>query len=103
MSAAAAPASYERGLAIYPTASAWAGLGILREAGGDRDGAMQAYRAAPALDPDDVPALAGAARYWLAQGRRARARELLERAAALAPSDAAIRADVARAGPGTVT
>lgn len=45
-------------------ATAWANLGMLREVGGDTEGAVEAYREAVAKDPDDE---AGAKSY--AQGR----------------------------------
>jgi tetratricopeptide (TPR) repeat protein len=98
----AARQSFERSLALRSTPDAWVGVGILRELERDADGALAAYQAALALDPDHVHALAQSGRWWLARHRPARSREFLERAAALAPDDPRIRADLARleaAGP----
>jgi tetratricopeptide (TPR) repeat protein len=88
--------SYERSLALRPTADAWFGIGLLRELEQDVPGALEAYEAALALDASHVAALAQSGRWWLAREEPERGRELLERAASLAPEDPRIRADLAR-------
>ncbi len=90
--------SFERSLALRPTPDAWVGIGILRELEDDANGALEAYEAALALDAAHVAALAQSGRWWLARQSPERGRELLERAAALAPDDPRIRADLARFG-----
>src|SRR5262245_9604946 len=66
-----------------------------RRRSGPVDGALEAYQAALALDPGHVGALARAAHWGLAREPE-RGRAFLERAAALAPDAAGIRADLAR-------
>jgi hypothetical protein len=67
---------------------AWWMLGLLREAGGDRAGAVDAYHRAAALDAADVAPLEKAAGLLLALGRRAEARADFERARAVRDSAA---------------
>jgi Flp pilus assembly protein TadD len=90
--------SYERSLALRPTPDAWVGLGALRELEQDAQGALEAYEAALALDATHVGALAQAGRWWIVRQSPERGRELLERAAAFAPDDPRIRAELARLG-----
>jgi Flp pilus assembly protein TadD len=49
------------------------------------------------LDPNHLVALRRSGDYWLGQGRKRRAERLLERAAALAPDDEELLAQLARA------
>jgi Flp pilus assembly protein TadD len=87
----------ERSLALHPTANAWVDLGVLREREGALAEALSAYRAALALQPQDVAALHYAGRAELAAGDAERARALLAEAARLAPERPEIQRSLARA------
>jgi len=87
-----ARASFERAIALYPTAEAWKALASLHAGKGRPKLALEAYQEAIALDPADGQALFGAGGSLLRLGRPEEARELLERAAAKAPE----RREIAR-------
>ena len=89
--AAGAVRELERSLALHPSAIAWLNLGVERERAGRAGDAVEAYEAALALEPEDVTSLYYAGRASLRTGRVHRARELLERAAELAPDRDDIR------------
>lgn len=97
---AGALAEFERSLELEPNPTAWANIGALRERRGDDDAALQAYDSALELDPNDVAALHYAGRVLLRSGRPERARELLERAASLAPDRIDIQEMLAEAARG---
>jgi hypothetical protein len=77
----------EESVHVYPTARAWRLIGMLDEQEQHWDAALSDHRSALALTPDYVPSLAGSARALDALGRPDEARQLAERAAALAPTD----------------
>ncbi|MEN8183417.1 MAG: tetratricopeptide repeat protein [Myxococcota bacterium] len=89
--AARAMQSFERSLELFPTVYAWLNVGVLRESGGDVEGALAAYDEAMALEPNNVDALFYSGRAHLVQEDLWRARALLAEAARAAPERADIR------------
>jgi tetratricopeptide (TPR) repeat protein len=81
----AGPANYARVESLLedvvddePTfAEAWFNLGVVREALGDMNGALQAYRQSNAADPRFVDGLSNIAAILLNEGREAEARQVL--------------------------
>lgn len=90
--------AFEASLEIGPTAEAWTGIGALRDSRGETQLAAAAFERALEIDRNFVPALHLAGLLWLERGQKLRALDLLARAAALAPDDARLQADVRRAG-----
>jgi tetratricopeptide (TPR) repeat protein len=78
---AQARASLERGIELYPTAEGWKALAGLHAGKGRPKLALEAYREALVLDPEDAQALFGAGASLLRLGEPEQAEELLERAA----------------------
>jgi len=81
---------FDRSLDLLPTLAAWVNLGVAHESEGRMGEARAAYDAAVDLDPDNVTALYYAGRAWM-NTDPIRARELLGRAAELAPDRDDIR------------
>ncbi len=89
---------FDHSLDLFPTPAAWINLGVARERNGRMREARDAYDAAVNLDPEDVNALFYAGRAQL-NTDPVRARELLGRAAELAPDRDDIRRVHTRAMP----
>jgi tetratricopeptide (TPR) repeat protein len=88
---AAARREIRRSLALQETHHAWLALGVVEQRSGDWHAALAAYDAALALDPSSVAAWSRKAQVWVRLGDRARAREALARALALAPERVDLR------------
>ena len=89
-----------RSVALLPSTPAYLNLGLLLEQQGRTGEALGAFDSAAALDPADPRPLHFAGRTALKASLPERARDYLERAAALAPDDAEIRALRRQAGGG---
>jgi cytochrome c-type biogenesis protein CcmH/NrfG len=89
-------AEYRRSLELYPTASAWVGLGRVHAIENRWEDATEAFAAAVAESPDDPIALVHLGHAWLERGRPDRARPHLERARALAPGNPAVQHELSR-------
>jgi hypothetical protein len=87
---------FERSLAIFPTAEAWFGLGVVRAAEGRFSEARAALDAALALQPDHLDTLMHSSRTWIRLDRPDLARKELERARSLAPGNPAIERELER-------
>jgi hypothetical protein len=80
----------ERSLALYPTAEAYLVQARIDRSRDDARGAMRAYQAALALDPDNVEAWLRSGLRWLQTGHLPEARSSLQRARRLDPDNPAI-------------
>lgn len=89
-------AEYQRSLALHPTLQAWLGLGVVHASRGQWREASEAYRAALALNPDDLTALLRSGRAWIALGRPDLARRDLVRARAKAPRNPLVQRELQR-------
>jgi tetratricopeptide (TPR) repeat protein len=87
----------ERSLALYPTPAGWAALGEWHEKASQWREARDAYAKAVELDPSDAQALYSLALVWLRLDEPARAREALQRAAALVPDNRLVQLSLQRA------
>jgi len=96
----AALQEYERSVALRPNAAPWLSIGKIREQRGEVRKALDAYDHALALAPREVDILVPAGRAAHRLGDVGRARELLARAAQIAPERADVRQALAATGPG---
>jgi tetratricopeptide (TPR) repeat protein len=87
----------DQSLALYPTADAWTTLGFWYERESRWQDALDAYRAATLLDPEDAAALYRTGLVWLQLDQPTAARAALARAAELAPQLPAVRLALERA------
>jgi hypothetical protein len=86
----AALAEFQRSVALYPTAEAWAGIGYLHASHERWPEASAAFSAVLAEDPDNVNALLNSSLIAIRQGRPDEARAALEHARTVAPTNAAV-------------
>ncbi len=93
----AAAVEYQRSLDLYPTTTAWVGLGQVYAGQTRWREAAEAFSAALEIDPDDGPALFHSGSAWMELSEPDRARQTLERARALFPEDKQIRIALERA------
>jgi len=93
----AARAQYQRSLELRPTPAAFLGLGSVRQGEGDWRGALEAYGAGLEIAPQHPDLLHAAGVSHLRLGDPVRAREFLERAAALRPDDVRVQRNLASA------
>jgi len=88
---------YDRAIARFDLPASWGAKGATLEARGDAAGAAAAYQAGLRLDPNEPHLLYQLGRLRLEQGDLAAARELLERARAVAPDDKRVELTLERA------
>lgn len=91
---------FERSVALQPNVEAWINIGALQEREGESAPAFDAYQRATTIDPLNATALFYAGRASIKVGETRRGRELLERAAALAPDRTDIQNALERASAG---